>query len=54
MKKIWTTILATLSLTGLILAGSEADNLLVQVLASTGGVMLFSAAMLSIVNIHRR
>ena len=53
MKKATTTLLAMLSVTGLVIAGAEADNFLVQMLACTGGVMLFAASMFGVVLVNR-
>jgi hypothetical protein len=43
MKKTINTFLAITICAGLILAGSETENLTAQMFASIGGVMLFAA-----------
>ena len=48
MKKAKTTVLAMLAITGLLLAGSDASSFTVQLLACTGGIMLFAASMFGI------
>jgi hypothetical protein len=53
MKSIINTFLAITICAGLLLAGSEADNLATQMLASIGGVMLFAAGCLGICKLNR-
>jgi hypothetical protein len=53
MKSIINTFLAITICAGLLLAGSEADNLATQMFASVGGVMLFVAGCLGICKLNR-
>jgi len=53
MKRISTILLSMFAISGLVMAGSDAQSIFSQFVLSTIGVSIFGAAMWTIATIHR-